>query len=344
MEYLEKGSLENMSRQPKRMKSWIPVLVVIIGILLNVIDQYCSLSFKFSWITVNAMKTLFLPIVYLVYCHLKCNDLRLVRSFYIICWIALGLMILEDIFSLLCMNLGGVWLSLISSLLFEVTGAGRLVSSIYVCIKCSSYLWAYARLGSSFCIVVSYVLCLIGFTGEKHRIQKMETGQIKNQNRDAWIPILLCLIGFLFNVIIQSLFYFLNDIPDPLEWKVINIFGLRFMAGALLIPTVYYLCRRLNCINVKLINVMIILCSIVLGYQVVYSLVPGFTLFPALEYMDLPRMLYTLIMNIVFHTKGNNYLSLGYARSICFAAAEVISLSGFVKMKRKAVKGMLKRC
>ena len=343
MEYLEKGSLENMSRQPKRMKSWIPVLVVIIGILLNVIQSWyiqgISDIYYYSQITVNAMRTLFLPIVYLVYCHLKCNDLRLVRSFYIICWIALGLIILEDIFSFLCKYLGGVWM-----LLFALTGTDGLVKSIYFFIKSTSHLSAYVSLGSSFCLVVSYVLCLIGFTGEKHRIQKMETGQIKNQNRAAWIPILLCLIGFLFNVIIYSLFYFLDDIPDTLEQKVINIFGLRFMAGALLIPVVYYLCRRLNCINVKLINVMIILCSIVLGYQVVYSLVPGFTLFPALEYMDLPRMLYTLIMNIVFRTKGNNYLLLGYARNICFAAAEVISLSGFVKMKRKAVKGMLKRC
>ena len=254
-------------------------------------------------------------------------------------------MILEDIFSLLCMNLGGVWLSFINYVLSALTGTGGLVRSIYMHIIDTSHSWDYVGLGAYFCLEVSYVLCLIGFTEEKHRIQKMETGQIKNQNRDAWIPILLCLIGFLFNAIIYSLFYFLNDIPDQqLVRKVFDIFGLDFMAGALLIPVVYYLCRRLNCINVKLINVMIILCSIVLGYQVVYSLVPGFTLFPALEYMDLPRMLYTLIMNIVFRTKGNNYLSLGYAKSICFAAAEVISLSGFVKMKRKAVKGMLKRC
>lgn len=177
----------------------------------------------------------------------------------------------------------------------------------------------------------------------------------KKPGEGSFIPMLLCLVGILFLVIYDGFFYFLNG-----QSGISLISGLagrmwELVAAVLLIPAVYYLCKRLYCTDIKLLNVMIIICCAVMIYQTVCDLLPEEVLlsrendiFYVLRYMHLFKILYGWIAggNLASIVNGTihpiNYVY--YLSSFCFAAAEFICLAGFVNMKRKAVKGIFKGC
>lgn len=180
----------------------------------------------------------------------------------------------------------------------------------------------------------------------------------KKPGEGSFIPILLCLIGILF-LLIWDGYYTLQGFPEMSGISLIRNFLApemwHLLAAALLIPAVYYLCKRLYCTDIKLLNVMIVICCAVMIYQTVCDLLPGEVLlsqendiFYVLRYMHLFKILYGWIAggNLASIVNGTihpiNYVY--YLSSFCFAAAEFICLAGFVNMKRKAVKGIFKGC
>lgn len=179
----------------------------------------------------------------------------------------------------------------------------------------------------------------------------------KKPGEGSFIPILLCLIGILF-LLIENGYYTLQMLPEMSGIPLIKYLApemWRLLATVLLIPTVYYLCKRLYCTDIKLLNVMIVICCAVMIYQTVCDLLPEEVLlsyehdvFYSLRYMHLFKILYGWIAggNLASIVNGTihpiNYVY--YLSSLCFAAAEFICLAGFVNMKRKAVKGIFKGC
>lgn len=161
---------ETKKRKKKAMKSYLPIAVAFAGVLF-LVGYYAYFSF-YLWhsIGVAALKILFLPVLYLICRRLKCEELRIIHSLQIVCWIVVIEVMLLNILQL-ARNLNFIDLYDFYSIVGGGVEGTNFLGLLYSLIKnrgldVPTVLFAL----NSACMVLSYGLCLIGFTQAKWEI------------------------------------------------------------------------------------------------------------------------------------------------------------------------------